>query len=242
MAQRFRSAPELVAEVLREAILRGLLKGGDQLRQDEVATQLGVSRIPVREGLRQLEAEGLVKFLPRRGVLVSSLSADEVQEIYDMRIPLECTALRLALPHITEPDIRRAEEILDAIDRETDIGRWGRLNDEFHAGLYALANRPRLLALITTLRANVGRYLRIYISLLHHKPRSQQEHRQILNAVRRRDVPGALEALEHHLEVACQGLVAYLSPERDATRETSDLATSSSRTQKETLGNPRPHD
>jgi DNA-binding GntR family transcriptional regulator len=208
-----------VAEVLREAILRGLLKGGDQLRQDEVATQLGVSRIPVREGLRQLEAEGLVKFLPRRGVLVSSLSADEVQEIYDMRIPLECTALRLALPHVTDADVRRAEDLLGAIDQETDIERWGQLNDEFHAGLYGPANRPRLLALIKNLRANVGRYLRIYISLLHHKPRSQKEHREILDAVKRRDTVAALAALERHLDVACRGLVAYLSQDRDGPGE-----------------------
>lgn len=226
MMERYRSTPELVAEVVREAILRGLLKGGDQLRQDEVAAQLGVSRIPVREGLRQLEAEGLVKFLPRRGVLVSSLSADEVQEIYEMRIPLECTALRLALRHVTDADVRRAEEILDAIDRETDIGRWGRLNDEFHAGLYVLANRPRLLALIKNLRANVGRYLRIYISLLHHKPRSQEEHRLILDAVRRHDASAALAALERHLDVACRGLVTYLSQERDARTERSGLARS----------------
>jgi DNA-binding GntR family transcriptional regulator len=151
--------------------------------------------------------------------LVSSLSADEVQEIYDMRIPLECTALRLALPHVTDADVRRSEEILDAIDQETDIERWGQLNDQFHAGLYALASRPRLLALIKSLRANVGRYLRIYISLLHHKPHSQKEHREILDAVRRCDTAAALAALERHLDVACRGLVAYLSQDRDAQRE-----------------------
>ncbi len=136
-----------------------------------------------------------------------------------MRIPLECTALRLALPHVTDADVRRAEDTLDAIDQETDIERWGQLNDEFHAGLYGLANRPRLLALIKSLRANVGRYLRIYISLLHHKPRSQKEHREILDAVKRRDTAAALAALERHLDVACRGLVAYLSQDRDAHRE-----------------------
>ncbi len=226
IAQRYRSTPELVAEVLREAILRGLLKGGDQLRQDEVAAQLGVSRIPVREGLRYLEAEGLVKFLPRRGVLVSELSADEVQEIYDIRIPLECAALRLAVPCISENDMRRADEVLDAIDRETDIGRWSELNQEFHGILYTPAKRPRLLALIRSLRANVSRYLRIYISLLHYKPRSQEEHREILGAVKRRDTKAAITALERHLDIACRELVAYLSHERATRRERSGLVRS----------------
>jgi DNA-binding GntR family transcriptional regulator len=208
-----RSAPDLVAEVLREAILRGILRGGEPLPQDEVAVQLGVSRIPVREALRQLEAEGLVKFYPHRGVVVSELSAAEVEEIYDIRIPLECTALRLAVPHISAEDLRRAERILDAIDAETDIFRWSELNRDFHTVLYAPANRPRLMSLINTMRANVNRYMRLYISLLNFKPRSQEEHRRILAAVQRRDSRKAIAALERHLGTACRELVAYLSRE-----------------------------
>lgn len=209
-AQRYRTTPGLVAEVLREAILRSVLKGGEQLPQDEIAAQLGVSRIPVREALRQLEAEGLVTFYPHRGAVVSELSDQEVQEIYEIRIPLEITAIRLAIPHLAEEDLRRAEDLLAAIDRETDVAKWSDLNREFHGTLYAPANRPRLVALINTLRTNVERYQRIYISLMQHKPTSQREHRQIIEACRRRDIVGAVEALERHLGSASQLLVAYL--------------------------------
>lgn len=213
-AQRYRTTPGLVAEVLREAILRNVLKGGGRLRQDEIAASLGVSRIPVREALRQLEAEGLVTFYPHRGAVVSELSHEEVQEIYEIRIPLETTAIRLAVPHLGEDDLRRAEQILEAMDGETDVARWNTLNREFHTSLYAPANRPRLLALINVLRTNVERYLRIYISLMHHKPSAQREHRQIVAACRRRDAAAAAKALESHLGNTSRSLVTYLRKSR----------------------------
>jgi len=206
----------MVADVLREAILRGILLAGQQLRQDEIARELGVSHIPVREALRQLEAEGLVRLRPYRGFEVSELSPEEVEELYEIRIPLECQALRLALPHLTDEDLERAEQILDAIDAEGDPSAWSELNTEFHAVLYAPSRRQRLLNLIRTLRTNVDRYLRLYISVMQRKQYSQREHRKILEAVRRRDAAGAVAALEEHLGIACRMLVDYLRRERKA--------------------------
>lgn len=206
----------MVADVLREAILRGILLAGQQLRQDEIARELGVSHIPVREALRQLEAEGLVRLRPYRGFEVSELSPEEVEELYEIRIPLECQALRLALPHVTDEDLERAERILDAIDAEGDPSAWSELNTEFHAVLYAPSRRQRLLNLIRTLRTNVDRYLRLYISVMQRKQYSQREHRKILEAVRRRDAAGAVAALEEHLGIASRMLVDYLRRERKA--------------------------
>lgn len=209
-----RSTPVMVAEVLREAILRGILLAGQQLRQDEIARQLGVSHIPVREALRQLEAEGLVRLRPYRGFEVSELSPEEVEELYEIRIPLECQALRLAMPHLTPDDLRRAAEVLQAIDAESNPSAWSQLNMEFHAILYTPSRRQRLLNLIRTLRTNVDRYLRLYISVMHRKEYSQREHRKILEAVRARDVEAAVAALEEHLGIACRMLVDYLRRER----------------------------
>lgn len=204
----------MVAEVLREAILRGILVAGQQLRQDEIARELGVSHIPVREALRQLEAEGLVRLRPYRGFEVSELSVEEVEELYEIRIPLECQALKLAMPHLTEQDLERAAQILDAIDAEDEPSRWSQLNTEFHAVLYAPSRRQRLLNLIRMLRTNVDRYLRLYISVMHRKQYSQREHRKILEAIRRRDSEAAVAALEEHLGIACRMLVDYLRRER----------------------------
>ncbi len=204
------STPSIVAEVVREAIFRGILKGGEQLKQDEVASQFGVSAIPVREAFRQLAAEGLITLYPRKGAAVSALSPEEVQEIYEIRIPLEILAIRMAVPKLTQADLVRARDTLDAIDIEGDSIRWSELNREFHATLYAPAERPRLLALINSLRANVERYLRIYISLMHYKQRSQRQHREILTACERRDVGAAGKVLEEHLSDTSELLIRFL--------------------------------
>ena len=99
------SAPNTVREGLRRAILAGEFAPGSQLRQDELAQRFGTSRIPVREALRQLEAEGLVSILPNRGATVSSLSLDEVLELMEIRIALECRALRMAIPNMVDTDL-----------------------------------------------------------------------------------------------------------------------------------------
>ncbi|MBV9227742.1 MAG: GntR family transcriptional regulator [Chloroflexi bacterium] len=214
VAHQHQGTPEMVANILREAILRGIFQGGQQLRQEEIAAQLGVSRIPVREALRQLEQEGLVVYRLNRGAIVSELSAAEVQEIYEMRSALESTALRIALPHLTTSDFQRAATILDITDRETDVSRWGELNREFHTILYTPAQRPRLLSVISALHRNVDRYLRMEMVVLHYKERSQQEHRRILEACQQRDAAAAITLLTQHIEAAGELLVAYLKQQQ----------------------------
>src|SRR6266568_8237789 len=114
------STPDAVREALRRAISAGELAPGIQLRQDELAEKFGTSRIPVREALRHLEAEGFVTFLPNRGAVVSDLSIDEVVELLEIRIALECHALRLAIPAMGEIDLDEADKILRSYDNEPD--------------------------------------------------------------------------------------------------------------------------
>src|SRR5215208_5109877 len=128
---------------LRERILRGDYPEGEPLRQDALADELGVSRIPVREALRQLESEGLVVFNPHRGAVVSSLSLDEIAELFELRAEIECDLVRRAIPLITEQQLERATEVLDEFEAALAAGeasRWGQLNWHFHAALYAPAN------------------------------------------------------------------------------------------------------
>src|SRR4029077_2026095 len=129
------------ARALRDMILSGEIAEGEQLRQDALAAAHGVSRIPLREALRQLEAEGLVSFFPHRGAVVSTLSLAEIEELFEIRALIEADVLRRAIPHLTADDLDRAEEIVDtarvAFQRESDVGRWGELNWKFHSTLYA---------------------------------------------------------------------------------------------------------
>ncbi|MCB9104256.1 MAG: GntR family transcriptional regulator [Anaerolineales bacterium] len=202
---------ELIADALRADILQGRLKSSQPLRQDDIAAKFGVSKIPVREALYQLKAEGLVTFIPNRGATVSELSIQEVDEIYTMRIALETTALHRALPRLTIADLSRAEAILKAIDDEQNVARWSELNWEFHATLYAPADLPRLLDWVHTLHVNVARYLVIYLAGLDYQTASQQEHRTIVSACRQGDIETATATLQHHLQSASQQLATFLA-------------------------------
>jgi DNA-binding GntR family transcriptional regulator len=208
---RRQTTPTLVADALREAILRGMFKSGQPLPQDEIAAQFGLSRIPVREALRQLEGEGLVTFYPHRGAVVAHLSAGEVREICEIRVALETLAIRLAIPNQTEATLLQAERILDDTDRDVDvIGHWSENNWKFHSTLYKPANRPRLLKTIHGLHNNVDRYLRLHVSLMNYKDKGQLEHRQILDACSRHDANTATRLLEHHIDGVATLLSEYL--------------------------------
>lgn len=205
-----RTIQEIVAEALRDAIVTGRLKAGERLHQDGIASKLGVSRMPVREALRQLESEGLVVFTPHRRVSVAELSADELREIYEIRTALEVLALDLALPRLSPQDLARLAALLDQMDRVVDPGRWLVLNRTFHGILYHSSGRSHLCALIDSLRDNVERYLHIYVSGVEHRAQAQAEHRKILRACRRRRGAEAKKALRRHLHGTVERLEAFL--------------------------------
>lgn len=205
------TTPEYVARAIRRDILAGRLAENQPLRQDRLAEELGVSKVPVREALIQLKAEGLVTFLPNRGAVVSVLSPREVDEIFTMRAALETTALTRALPRLTRADLIRAQGALEIMDQEADPARWSELNWEFHATLYQAADMPRLLETIGQLNANVGRYLIIYLDSLGRQGLSQEQHRTILDACRQGQVQSAVGILTEHVEQAAAGLVDFLN-------------------------------
>ena len=200
-----------IADSLRVEILRGKLQGGQPLKQDEIAAQFGVSKIPVREALMQLKAEGLVTFYPNRGAFVSKLSAAEADEIYVMRIALEKEILARAIPHLTVSHFKQAGEILSVIDREENIAKWGELNWEFHSTLYWPANLPRVMQTIQTLHTNIARYLVLYLAGMDYQKKSQREHRALLQACRAGEVEKAKDILDDHLSSASMHLIKFLN-------------------------------
>jgi DNA-binding GntR family transcriptional regulator len=199
-----------IANALRAEILRGKLQGGQPLKQDEIAAQFGVSKIPVREALVQLKAEGLVNFYPNRGAFVSELSAAEADEIYVMRIALEKEILARAIPHLTVSHFKRAGEILAAIDHEENIAKWGELNWEFHSTLYSPAEMSRVMETLRTLHTNIARYLVLYLAGMDYQQKSQREHRALLRACRAGEVEKAEDILEEHLRSASTQLIKFL--------------------------------
>ena len=208
----------MTLQAMRERILHGVYPEGEPLRQDAIAEELGVSRIPIREALRQLEAEGLVTFAPHRGAVVSTLSLGEIEEVFTLRADIEADLLRRALPRLGDADLRQASAILDDYDRALAagaVGDWGELNWQYHSTLYAPADRPVAMGIVQRLHQQADRYLRMQLALTHGESRAASEHRAILAAVRRRGARDAVQLLRRHITGAGRQLVAFLREQRN---------------------------
>lgn len=208
---RFRTATAFVEAVLREAILTGQLAGGTPLRQEELAAAFAVSRMPVREALRQLEAQALVDFAPHKGAVVTDISAADAADNYAIRAALEPAALRLSIPNLTADDFARAEALIADMDGEEDIARLGDLNRRFHLTLYARAGRPRLLALVEQHLAAADRYLRFHFTALGRDHMAQDEHAALLAAARARDAEAATRIAATHVETAARNIETFFA-------------------------------
>ncbi len=201
------TAADHVAAIVREAIAKGALPAGAPLRQDQLATRFGLSRMPIRDALRRLEAEGIVWIHPTRGAFVAKMDAAEIREIYAVRELLEVEALRQSIPGLGAAKLDAAAAVLDQIDREPDVGRWGALNCAFHLALYSACGNNRLLGLIEAQHAAADRYVRILLSNLDYRIRSQVEHRELLAICLERDEGRALAQLAQHLRDGGRTLV-----------------------------------
>ena len=204
------STSEIITRHLRDAIVAGHFAEDEPIRQDDIARQFNVSKIPVREALKRLEAEGLVMFQRNRGAMVTRLSESELAQMFEVRMLLEDKVLRLAIPNMTEATFTRAESICREFIGENDVGRWAELNWELHVCLYEPAQRPFLVNMIRSVNDKLERYLRMQMSLSAGKDRADHEHREILQACRDRDVELAVRLLDAHIAGVCQTLFEHL--------------------------------
>jgi len=222
----------MTADAIRERILRGHYPEGQPLRQDAIGAELGVSRIPVREALRQLEVEGLVTFNPHRGAVVSTLSLKQIRELFELRADIEGDLIVRAVPHMSDEDDARAEEILDAYEvalQAGQVGVWGALNWQFHSTLYAPADRGLTMSIVDKLHQHSDRYLRMQLALTHGENRARHEHRAILAAAKKRDGAKAARLLRDHILGAGRVLVSFLEKERATRGEVARPRSSASR-------------
>ena len=200
------TASDVIIKHLRNAIMTGAFDEGAPIRQDEIATLFNVSKIPVREALKQLEAEGFVTFQRNRGAIVARLTEPEIAEIFEVRAILESNAIRLSIPKMTDLDLDEAKEHCNAFDRETDVSRWADLNWTFHSSLYKAAERPYLLQMIQTVNARVERYLRLQLTISGGHELAASEHALILAACQDRDAERAAKLVFDHILGASRSL------------------------------------
>src|SRR5262250_462961 len=223
-----KSLTSAVADKIRDQIIRGEIQEGAQLRQDAIANQYHVSRIPVREALRQLDAEGLIAIVPNRGAVVPALSPDDIEELFSIRALLEPEVLKLSIPRLTEEDFSEADAVLrkyvSELRRDDHVSTWGRLNWQFHSILYSRANQPRFMAIIRNVNNSGERYTRLQLYLTHGMKRANEEHHKILQLCRQRDVPGACRLLHEHIQYAGQSLKEALEQKRTDAENHSENA------------------
>lgn len=197
-----------VADKIREAILYGYFKPGEKLDQTEIAESLKVSRSPVREALRTLAAEELIKVYPHRGAVVAELSTREIQEIHFIRTILEGTAARYAAPIMDDKRLAKLQTILDTANQTSNYNRILELNHDFHNTIYTSLDQPRLLSLINSLRNLVAPYIRLY---LDNSPTNREiawaAHRRIYEACLDRDAARAEKETQEHLKQVCEGIL-----------------------------------
>jgi DNA-binding GntR family transcriptional regulator len=212
------SLTSAVADKLRDQIIRGVIPEGAQLRQDAIANQFKVSRIPVREALRQLDAEGLISILPNRGAIVPALSPADIEELFSIRALLEPEVLKVSVPQLTEEDFSRADAVLKQyvkeLRRDDHVSAWGRLNWEFHSILYSRADRPHFMSIIRKVNNNGERYTRLQLYLTHGIARANEEHHAILKLCRERSTAAACGLLAEHIRHAGQSLKEALQQRR----------------------------
>lgn len=195
----YRSLTQIIVELIREEIYEGTYKPGARLNISDLAQRFSASAVPVREALRNLETEGLVEFIPNRGVVIRDLSATEVRELCLMRLPLELLAATQAALHADDKALDAIEELLKEMDEAEGSKEWYGLHDRFHHEFYSLSQLPRLTQYIEVLRGQMRPYAKLYLSNPKHVEMAQVEHYRMVEAARARDPNAIRPALVEHL-------------------------------------------
>jgi DNA-binding GntR family transcriptional regulator len=200
------AASARVADHLRRAILSGEIGPGEWIRQEDVAERLGSSRLPVREALRILEAEGLTEHERHKGARVPSLTMHEVDVLYRMREQLEQLALAESIPHLTDADVRALADIQDRIeappgDEAAAVADFLELDREFHLRSYTGCPIEQLTGTVTRLWNSTAHHRRTFVTLTGPGRRwvINAEHRLLLDAIVRRDVVDAERCIAGHI-------------------------------------------
>ncbi len=212
------SLPEVICEALREAIVSGALVPGQLLRQEELAQQFQASRVPLREALQQLQAEGLVVLRPRRGYAVATLDGRQLFEILQLRILVEGHAGYVAALNRTATDVKALQSCLGAMDRmpltgltQAQISRWSLLNQQFHDILVAAAHCPHLKQIAGNLRSKIEAYIRMEIAFVDCLGEAHADHHAIFAAFRRGDATHVSILCRLHAEATAKRFVKALS-------------------------------
>lgn len=203
--------PNSVTTILRQAILKGDLKPNERLVQADIADQLGVSRMPVREALKTLELEGLISLEPHKGAVVNSLTMEDINEIYELRTILEPFTLEKSIPNLTLEDIVQLENLHKKMLKTTDVETYVDLNNQFHNLSLSGSKSKRLHGLMARVSHGIAKDTPYVIPDQIEK--SNVEHSKILKALREQDTEAACDEYAHHISRTHKDLIPLLNLE-----------------------------
>jgi len=200
-ASRHVTAQDVVLHALRNEILTGTLQPGDQVVQEAVADRYGVSRVPVREALKMLEAEGQVVYHPHRGYFVAELSVSDLLEVYRLRELLEAEAIRTAVPRLSDDEVSGIAALLGEVETAAEAGDIMALtsaNRRFHFAIFEASGMPRLTRLLQQLWEATDAYRALYFHHEANRRRVAREHARMMTALRRRDADVLVRLHDEH--------------------------------------------
>ncbi|OWT69140.1 MULTISPECIES: GntR family transcriptional regulator [unclassified Achromobacter] len=198
-----RTTVDLVLDELRQQVLSGRLRPGEPLRQEALADELGVSRIPVREAIRRLEAEGLVSIHAHRGAYVIPLSTSEVVQTFELRMQVEPWLFGAAIEARGTGRFKEARTALAGM-LHADAASWGELNWQFHEILYRPAERELAMNMLKQLHDRGDRYLRFQVVNVPLRQQAHAEHQALIEYAEQGQVEAAVRALREHIRVALE--------------------------------------
>jgi DNA-binding GntR family transcriptional regulator len=209
---KYRTLHQIVVEQLTDEIVTGNFPPGRKLSEPELAAMYGVSRGPVREALKVIEGNGLVRIIPGKGATVTKLTRDEIVETYDIRVELEGLGSRIGMRHVDDAAVERMgvvlEEMGGALDSPAD---WMKLNDEFHMTLYGTSGMTQLCDIILTLMMKTRPYQYAYLSPRETLLMTHREHLPLFDAVVRRDTETVEEITRAHLRRGAEAMIEMAS-------------------------------
>ncbi len=224
--ERHQTLREKILESIREAILRGQLKPGEKVAEPELAERFGISRTPIREAFRQLESEGYLTVIPRKGAVVAQLSERDIEEFYAIKSVLEGFAARMAALKMSEKEIEKLEAInekLEQLARQGDVKTFFRVHSEFHELFIRAAGNDKLAELIDQLVMKFNRSRMASLSLPGRMEISVNEHRKIIDAFKARDSERADNLVKKTAAYGAQVLIQSLASAEGRQVETSIL-------------------
>jgi len=209
IGERYRPLREIVAEEIRAMIVRGELAPGERLLEDRLAEQLGVSRNPVREAIRSLEATGLVEVMPRRGAYVSRIDVDDARKLLEVRGILEGFAAETAAAHANAALVNTLDRIIDEGHRASKAGnnvRAAELHRDFHLAIEQMAANPYLEQVTQPLRQRTEMVFSLLVDA--RGGLSWDEHARIRDAIAAGDRAAAKQAVHDHLHAVIESVQA----------------------------------